>query len=76
MLKPACPKCSSGFVKRVSRDSFERLMSSFYIYPFRCQECGCRFKILQWGVRYSKIEIETASGRRLTEKQPSKMEVL
>src|SRR4030095_16089443 len=31
-----CPKCSSEYVKRVSRIGPERLMSLFYIYPFRC----------------------------------------
>jgi predicted nucleic acid-binding Zn ribbon protein len=75
MLKPVCPKCSSGFVKRVSRGGFEQLMSVFYIYPFRCQECGRRFRVLQWGVTYTKIEMDRAWGRRVSEKQPRKMKV-
>ena len=39
MRHPVCPKCSSDCVKRVSRVSFERLMSVFYIYPFRFVTC-------------------------------------
>jgi hypothetical protein len=33
----------------------ERLLSVFYIYPFRCQVCGRRFHALQWGVRYARL---------------------
>jgi chromosome segregation ATPase len=51
-----CPKCSSDDVERVSRIGSERLISLFYIYPFRCQPCGHRFRLLQWGVTYRKIE--------------------
>jgi predicted nucleic acid-binding Zn ribbon protein len=32
------------------------LISLFYIYPFKCQPCGHRFRLLQWGVTYRKIE--------------------
>jgi len=55
MLQPVCPKCSSDYVERVSRIGSERLISLFYIYPFRCQWCGHRFRLLQWGVTYRKI---------------------
>jgi hypothetical protein len=54
MPQPICPKCSSDYVERVSRIGFERLISLFYIYPFRCQPCGHRFRLLQWGVTYRK----------------------
>jgi hypothetical protein len=30
-------------------------MSAFYVYPFRCQLCGYRFRFLQWGIRYLKV---------------------
>jgi hypothetical protein len=56
MPQPVCPKCSSDYVERVSRIGSERLISLFYIYPFRCQSCGHRFRLLQWGVTYTKIE--------------------
>ena len=54
--QPVCPKCSSDYVERVSRIGSERLISLFYIYPFKCQPCGHRFRLLQWGVTYRKIE--------------------
>jgi chromosome segregation ATPase len=53
--QPVCPKCSSDYVKRVSRIGSERLMSFFYIYPFRCEPCGHRFRLFKWGVRYTRI---------------------
>ena len=56
MPQPICPKCSSDYVERVSRIGFERLISLFYIYPFSCQPCGHRFRLLQWGVTYRKSE--------------------
>jgi DNA repair exonuclease SbcCD ATPase subunit len=52
--QPVCPKCSSDSVKRVSRIGSERLISLFYIYPFRCQPCGHRFRLFKWGVRYTR----------------------
>ena len=30
----------------------ERLLSAAYVYPFRCQLCGRRFRALQWGKRF------------------------
>ena len=70
--QPVCPKCSSDFVKRVSRVGFEHLMSVFYIYPFRCEPCGQRFRILQWGVTYTKIELDKTLDRSGSEKQPTR----
>ena len=31
-------------------------MSFIYIYPFKCQLCGDRFRSLQWGVRYIRVD--------------------
>jgi hypothetical protein len=54
-------------MKRVSRHGgFERLLSLFYIYPFRCQLCGHRFKLLRWGKMYRK----TYYDRREFERTP------
>jgi hypothetical protein len=40
-------------VRRSSRvGAFERVASSFYVYPFRCQRCTHRFRALNWGQRY------------------------
>src|SRR4029453_2417950 len=52
-----CPNCARDFVRRVSRSGFwEILLSCFYVYPFKCQLCGYRFRHFQWGVRYVRIE--------------------
>lgn len=67
MPQLVCPKCSSNYVKRVSRIGSERLLSFFYIYPFRCQPCGHRFRLLQWRVTYTKMEI-AGSGQRKAHK--------
>jgi predicted nucleic acid-binding Zn ribbon protein len=64
MPQPVCPKCSSEYVKRVSRVSFERLMSVFYIYPFRCKQCGHRFISMQLRVTYTKIELDRTAERK------------
>jgi len=57
MLQLKCPNCSREFVRRVARVGLrERLAGWFYIYPFKCQICGFRFRFLQWGVRYMRVE--------------------
>lgn len=57
MPQPICPKCSREYVKRVSRLGFkERLLSIIYVYPFRCQLCRHRFRVMQWRVNYVRVE--------------------
>jgi hypothetical protein len=69
--QPACPRCSNEYVKRVSRVGLgEHLISLFYIYPFRCQLCAHRFKVLQRGVTYTKIEEDRREHKRLPAKFP------
>lgn len=61
-----CPKCSTGFVRRVSRKGFkERLLCRFYFYSFRCQICRFRFRALQWGVRYPTVAEDRREYERL-----------
>lgn len=48
---------------------FEHWLSAAYIYPFRCQLCGQRFRRLQWGVRYPS----TVGDRREFERVPVRM---
>jgi PilZ domain len=72
MPRPLCPRCSREYVRRVSRVGLgERLISMFYVYPFRCQLCGHRFKFLQWGVKYKRIEED----RREYERVPARFPV-
>lgn len=57
MAQLKCPNCNREFVRRVARVGFiERLLGLFYIYPFKCQLCGFRFRFLQRGVRYVRVE--------------------
>lgn len=57
MTNVKCPNCARDFGRRVSRSaSLERFLSIFYVYPFKCQLCGYRFRSLQWGVRYVRVE--------------------
>jgi PilZ domain len=66
MSRPFCPECSTVYVIRVRRQTIaERLLSLLYIYPFRCQLCGCRFKTLHWGVRYVRIDEDARDYQRL-----------
>ncbi len=61
-----CPMCSKEYVARVARVGFtEKILSLFYVYPFKCQLCGCRFKALQWGVRYLRVEEDRREYERL-----------
>ena len=72
MPRPLCPRCSKEYVRRVSRVGLgERLISLFYVYPFRCQLCGHRFQLLQWGVKYKRIEED----RREYERMPASFPV-
>ena len=34
----------------------ERALSAVYVYPFRCVQCGRRFRSLQWGRRYVRVD--------------------
>ncbi|MGH7825213.1 MAG: PilZ domain-containing protein [Candidatus Binatia bacterium] len=67
-----CPHCCKEFVKRVSRKgNGERFASLFYVYPFKCQLCGHRFKRLQWGVRYIKVDKDRRGYDRLSVRFPA-----
>ena len=56
MAQVKCPNCSRPFVRRVAIvGSAETLLGIFFVYPFRCQLCGVRFRMPQWGVRYIRV---------------------
>lgn len=56
MAQLKCPNCSRQFVRRVSRNGLaESLLGLVYVYPFKCQICGFRFRMLKWGVRYVRV---------------------
>ena len=57
MAQLKCPNCGREFVRRVARSGLlEVLLSCFYVYPFKCQLCGERFRFFQRGVRYVRLE--------------------
>lgn len=57
MTQLKCPNCGREFVRRISRAGIvEVMLSYFYVYPFKCQLCGERFRRYQRGVRYVRIE--------------------
>jgi PilZ domain len=71
MNQPVCPECSMEYVRRVRRQSIaERLLSVFYIYPFRCQLCGYRFKTLRWGEKYVRFDEDARDYERLERNIP------
>lgn len=66
MSQLICPKCSKDYVKRVGRQGLkEHVLSLCYVYPFRCQLCGYRFRFLQWGIRYQRVEEDRREYERL-----------
>ena len=57
MTSVKCPNCARDFVRRVARNGLAEVsLSLFYIYPFKCQLCGERFRLFQRGVRYVKVK--------------------
>jgi len=67
-----CPNCSSEFVKRAQRTkSYERLLSAFYVYPFRCQVCGHVFKLFQLGIRYIRVDDDRREQTRVSVECPA-----
>lgn len=68
MAQAKCPHCSRPFVRRVAAvRSTERLLGVFAVYPFKCQLCGFRFRLPQWGVR----EVGEAEDRREYDRMPA-----
>jgi hypothetical protein len=61
-----CPSCGRQFCRRVSRSGLsEILLGTFYIYPFKCQICGQRFRHWQWGVRYIRVDVDRREYERM-----------
>jgi hypothetical protein len=38
--------------------AWDTLLGLIYIYPFKCQICGFRFRTPQWGVRYMRVPVD------------------
>jgi PilZ domain len=66
MSLPKCPACYEDYARRVRREGLiEHLLSQFYVYPFRCQLCGKRFRARQPGVRYIRIDEDRREYERI-----------
>src|SRR3989442_15009775 len=69
-----CPRCEGQSVRRSSRvGAFERLISSLYVYPFRCQRCSHRFRALNWGHRYPHPKGERRDYERVAVRLPARL---
>jgi len=65
MASSNCPKCAGEYIARVSRrGALEQLLSRLYVYPFRCQMCGHRFKLLRWREVYRKTYYDEREFKR------------
>ena len=71
MTNKKCSRCGREFVRRVSRAGLpEALLSLFYVYPFKCQLCGHRFRSFQQSVHYSGAGEDRREYDRLEVKFP------
>jgi hypothetical protein len=71
MGKLKCPHCARDFVRRISRAGLlESVLSCFYVYPFKCQLCGHRFRSLQWGVSYVRSREDPRDYTRMERELP------
>src|SRR5262245_42067047 len=51
-------------VKRTTRVAFALLMSVCYIYYISCKTCRHRFRSMQWGLTYTRIELDRITERK------------
>jgi len=71
MASLKCPRCGRDFVRRIARAGWlEVILSVFYVYPFKCQLCGHRFRSLRWGVRYTRVREDRRQYQRMERKLP------
>jgi PilZ domain-containing protein len=66
-----CPHCAREFVRRISKSGLgEIVLGIFYVYPFRCQLCGHRFRAFERGIRYRRVEEDRREYDRMEVKFP------
>jgi hypothetical protein len=71
MGDPPCPHCGRRRARRCHRvGALERALSGVYVYPFRCQVCGRRFRALAWGKRYLRRPADHREWERVTVRAP------
>jgi PilZ domain len=55
-------------MRRITR--YERLLSFFYFYPFRCQLCDRIFTVFQPGIRYIRVDEDRREHQRIAVEFP------
>src|SRR2546426_7590686 len=71
MGDPRCHHCGHRRARRCHRvGALERVLSAVYVYPFRCQVCGRRFRALAWGKRYVRRSADHRELERVAIRAP------
>ena len=71
MAQMKCPNCARQFVRRIAPYGVgEMLLGIVYVYPFRCQLCGFRFRLPQVGVRYVRVAEDHREYERMASSFP------
>ena len=71
MTSIKCPNCAREFGRRVSRAGLaEGFLRLVYVYPFKCQLCGHRFRSFQRSVRDVAVEEDRRGYDRMERKFP------
>src|SRR5438046_814231 len=71
MSDPRCHHCGRRRARRCHRvGALERVLSAVYVYPFRCQVCGRRFRALAWGKRYVRRSADHRELERVAIRAP------
>ncbi|MCH8819210.1 MAG: PilZ domain-containing protein [Acidobacteria bacterium] len=67
-----CPKCTKDFSRRIHREGWwEHLLSSVFLYPYRCQICSHRFKAFKPFKRYVKRPVDRRQYQRIETNLPA-----
>lgn len=70
-MELTCPRCGKDFVQRAHRENLlDQILSALYVYPFRCQLCTHRFRLVQVGKRYLKEGSDKRQYQRLATQVP------
>ncbi|MDE3017797.1 MAG: PilZ domain-containing protein [Nitrospirota bacterium] len=71
-MERRCPNCDQPYVQRANREGrLDRLLSAFYVYPFRCQLCTHRFHAIEWGRRYAHEPVDQRQYERFEVQCPA-----
>jgi hypothetical protein len=70
-MELTCPRCGKDFIQRAQREGLlDQILSAVYVYPFRCQLCTHRFRLVQAGKRYQKEGADKRQYQRFATQVP------